>query len=132
MNLTPGFIGKRLFNIGWKYKEGINLEYARRFKAEIGLPVIANGGFQQKDFIESALSEDKCDLVSMARSLIANPDLVNLFESGKSEPDRPCTFCNRCAARTATSPLGCYEPARFDSMAEMQDQIMAWNQPDTV
>ena len=66
----------------------------------------------------------------MARALIANPDLVRQFEAGRSEPEVPCTYCNRCAARTATSPLGCYEPARFASYPAMQEQIMAWNRSD--
>jgi 2,4-dienoyl-CoA reductase (NADPH2) len=130
LNILPRFIAKMLFNIGWKYKQGINLEYARKFREEVALPIIANGGFQQKDFIENALKENKCDLVSMARELIANPNLVREFEAGKNEPDVPCTLCNRCAGRTATSPLGCYEPARFSSIEEMQEQIMAWNKPD--
>ena len=130
LNILPNFVAKRLFNIGWKYKQGINLEYADRFKKEIGLPIIANGGFKQMDFIENALSQNKCDLVAMARALIANPNIVKDFETGKNEPDIPCTYCNKCAGRTATSPLGCYEPDRFSSIEEMEKQIMDWNSPD--
>ena len=92
--------------------------------------MIANGGFQRRQTIEGALRDGKCDLVAMARALIANPDLVRQFEAGRSEPEVPCTYCNRCAARTATSPLGCYEPARFANYPAMQEQIMAWNRSD--
>jgi len=131
LNMLPDFIGKPLFNIGWRYQEGISLPCAARFKREVGLPVIANGGFQNGNFIAAALRDEKCDFVSMARALIANPDLVLRFAAGRMEPEADkCTYCNRCAGRTATSPLGCYEPKRFASLDAMQDQIMAWNTPD--
>jgi 2,4-dienoyl-CoA reductase (NADPH2) len=129
LNTIPAFIGRPLFNIGWRYEEGISLPYAERFKREVGLPVIANGGFQQRDFIEDALKDGKCDFVSMARALIANPELPRIYKE-RSMPANKCTHCNRCAARTATSPLGCYEPKRFRSMKALQDQIMDWNRPD--
>ena len=130
IDLLPRFLAGALLGIGWKYREAINLDYAAEFKRKIGLPVIANGGFQRRAVIEAALQKGKCDLVAMARALIANPDLLRQFQAGLNEPAVPCTFCNRCAARTATSPLGCYEPARFPSVAAMQDQIMAWNRGD--
>ena len=128
LNVIPAAVLRPLCNIGWRYEEGSNLPYAETFRREIGLPVIANGGFQNQAVIESALADGKCDFVSMARALIANPDLVKQFGAGR-KPDRPCTHCNRCAGRTATSPLGCYEPERFASLKEMEDQIMDWNRP---
>lgn len=127
-NLLPAPIARVLFNIGWKYKEGIALEYADRFRNETGVPVIANGGFQNQAFIQSALDQGKADFVSMARALIANPDLLRHFAANR-KPEKPCTHCNRCAARTATSPLGCYEIDRFPSLQAMHDQIMEWNNP---
>ena len=128
-NLVPPPIARPLCNIGWRYEEGSNLPYAATFRREVGLPVIANGGFQNLRFIEGALQDGKCDFVSMARALIANPDMVNQFRGGR-QPNRPCTHCNRCAARTATSPLGCYDRGRFASLEEMEKQIMEWNRPD--
>jgi hypothetical protein len=108
--------------------EGISLPYADIFRRKIGLPVIANGGFEKPSVHRGRLADWKCEFVSMARALIANPDLPKFFADGHA-PERPCTHCNRCAARAATSPLGCYEPVRFPSRAAMQDQIMDWNRP---
>lgn len=127
LNLIPSALANPLFNIGWRKHEGISLGYAKAFKTEVGLPVIANGGFQQRPGIESALGT--CDFVSMARALIATPDLVRRFERGEEGPERDCTFCNRCCARTPTSPLGCYEPERFPSRQAMVDQILGLNAP---
>jgi 2,4-dienoyl-CoA reductase-like NADH-dependent reductase (Old Yellow Enzyme family) len=127
LNLIPRPILKSVFGAGWTYREGNNLEDARAFKLRTGLPVIANGGFQHRSAVEGALSSGSCDFVSMARALLANPDLPKLFEDGVEGPERPCTYCNRCAVRTTMFPLGCYEPARFASTAEMEAQILEWS-----
>ncbi|MEO8304986.1 MAG: NADH:flavin oxidoreductase [Betaproteobacteria bacterium] len=130
LNAMPTRLARWILNLGWTYRPGINLDFAKIFKRETGVPVIANGGFQEKVFIENALDSSGCDMVSMARALIANPDLLEMFQAGKNFPDRPCSHCNRCVGRTVTSPLGCYDQRRFASLKDMQDQIMAWNHPD--
>jgi 2,4-dienoyl-CoA reductase (NADPH2) len=130
LNLVPRVIARPLLNVGWRRTEGVSLAEAAKFKCEVGLPVITNGGYQSRAGIEAAL--EKCDFVSMARALIATPNLVERYRAGEPSPGQgqACTFCNRCCARTATSPLGCYEPERFISPREMIAQIMAFNTPD--
>lgn len=127
LNGFPKAILKRVTSIGWNYTEAINLPDARRFRAEIGLPVIANGGFQPRSVIEAALSSGGCDLVSMARPLLADPDRRELFRAGREGPDRPCTFGNRCPVRTTLFPLGCYDPSRFAPQDGMEAQILNWS-----
>lgn len=127
LNLLPTFLARWLMNLGWKYEPGINLAHAQRFRREVGLPVIVNGGFQDRPLIERAL--EGCDMVSMARAIIASPGLIHDFKAGKDRPDNPCTFCNKCVGRTASSPLGCYDETRFPSVEAMQDQILEWNRP---
>jgi len=61
--------------------------------------------------------------------LLANPNLVRLFQEGVNEPSNPCSFCSECCARTAVLPLGCYDRRRFKSQDEMADQIMALSSP---
>ena len=131
LNVLPTALLDRLLSLGWTTGEAANLRDARRFRDEVGLPVIANGGFQRRSVVQNALDSGACDLLSMARPLLANPDLIELFRQGRELPDRPCTFCNRCAVRTTLYPLGCYEPLRFDSDAEMEAQILDWSaRPD--
>ncbi|MBK6619515.1 MAG: hypothetical protein IPG32_01020 [Saprospirales bacterium] len=43
-NSVPEFILHPLINIGWKDTPAISADDARRFRDEVGLPVIANGG----------------------------------------------------------------------------------------
>jgi 2,4-dienoyl-CoA reductase (NADPH2) len=131
LNVIPKSVLKRITALGWRYEEALNLPDARRFRQEIGLPIIANGGFQHRSVVEDALASGGCDLVSMARPLLANPHLPELFRAGAEEPERPCTFCNRCSVRTTLFPLGCYDPSRFESQAEMEAQILNWSaRPD--
>src|ERR671925_320926 len=72
--------------------EGINLADARAVKQAVSIPVVCTGGFQTASVIADAIDRGDCDGVTIARGLIANPDLVRLFEQGHDSPPRPCTF----------------------------------------
>jgi 2,4-dienoyl-CoA reductase-like NADH-dependent reductase (Old Yellow Enzyme family) len=146
-SIVPGKLAlNRLLNLGWRqpYPPAdpvnmvTNLDDAREFKRRVGIPVIVNGGFQRAEHIQEALRT--CDLVSMARPLLANPDLPRLFEAGQ-RPKAPCTFCNRCSILTTVVPLGCYDVDRFrlddegrvrtpdEALKAMQEQIETFNRP---
>ena len=127
VNAMPDAMARAVLGIGWRYKPAVNVDLAQRFKQAVNIPIIANGGFQKRDLIEATLCAQKCDMISIARPLLANPDLLEVFQAGKNEPDNPCTFCNRCCTRTAVLPLGCYEPLRFASQEEMEQQILQWS-----
>ncbi|MEQ1746987.1 MAG: NADH:flavin oxidoreductase [Saprospiraceae bacterium] len=128
-NMVPEFILGPLANIGWKDTPAVSADDAQRFRDEVGLPVIANGGFQDRAVIEDTLQAGKADLIAMARPLLANVDLVQQFRRGVNVPDNPCSHCNRCPVRTANFPLGCYDQSRFGSQAEMEAQILKWSEP---
>jgi 2,4-dienoyl-CoA reductase (NADPH2) len=146
VNLLPSW----LLGIGWTYREAGNAEVAGRFRAALSkpgeppFPIIANGGFQRRDRIERALGgvpaqadrpaqTPECDLVAMARPLLANPDLIRQYRSGRNEPANPCSFCSLCCTRTAVMPLGCYDIRRFQhddpekAQDRMEAQIVAWS-----
>jgi 2,4-dienoyl-CoA reductase (NADPH2) len=108
-----------LFQLFWNRTkpalvEGINAAAAREIRRNVGVPVICTGGFQTASVIRRHLAEGSCDAVSIARSLVANPNLVQLFAEGKDRPDEPCTYCNKCLVNAIKNPLGCYEVSRFD------------------
>jgi 2,4-dienoyl-CoA reductase (NADPH2) len=126
-NSIPNAILGPVANTGWRVAPGISADDARQFREHTGLPVIANGGFQERELIERTLREGKADMVAMARPLLANVNLVKLFRQGINKPENPCTYCNRCPVRTANFPLGCYDPSRFSSQDEMEEQIMSWS-----
>lgn len=126
----PRPLVRAVFGVGWRARPAVNAAHAKVFRDAIGLPVIANGGFDSRRGIEDALAGGQCDLVAMARPLLATPDLVRQFARGVDRPERPCTHCNACSVATAVLPLGCYDRSRFDSQAAMEAQIVAWSSPD--
>jgi len=102
---------------------------AYAIKQSVGIPVICTGGFQTASVVRDALNRGVCDGVSIARSLIADNDLVELWRRGYDRAPRPCTYCNKCLANATENPLGCYEESRFDSREEMVAQIMSVFEP---
>jgi 2,4-dienoyl-CoA reductase (NADPH2) len=130
LNALPTPLARWIMSLGWQYRPALNLAHALEFKKTVGLVTIVNGGFQERSTIADALGPGRCDMVSMARALIANPDLVDQFRNGVEKPAAPCSYCNRCIGRTPTSPLGCYDERRFASHQAMVDEILRWNQAD--
>lgn len=66
--------------------EGINLDDARAVKQAVSVPVLCTGGFQTASVIRSAIADGSVDGVSMARTLMANPDLPLMFAQGLDRP----------------------------------------------
>lgn len=121
-----GVLPKWLLSIGWEYTPAANAHFAQMFKDAIGLPVIANGGFEKRSEINDAL-RTQCDMVALGRALLANPDLLEQYERdpARDAPDVPCTWCSLCCTRTAVMPLGCYDITRFgrDDDVTRQDRM---------
>jgi 2,4-dienoyl-CoA reductase (NADPH2) len=126
LDVIPRPLLQAIFGIGWGFVPANNAAHAKIFRERTGLPVIANGGFEKRALIEEALTGGACDLVSMARPLLANPNLLRWLEAD-AEPPRPCSHCNRCSIATGVLPLGCYDRRRFASQDEMEAQILWWS-----
>ncbi|MEH2335399.1 NADH:flavin oxidoreductase [Nostoc sp.] len=105
--------------------QGRNLLDAREIKKHVNIPVLCTGGLQQASYIRQAINDHYCDGVTMARTLIANNDLVKSFKTGKDLADKPCTYCNKCLLNVIENPLGCYEQDRFNSYEEMMEEVMS-------
>jgi 2,4-dienoyl-CoA reductase (NADPH2) len=105
--------------------EGISLDEARAIKAAVTVPVISTGGYQTASFVRDAIASGAIDAVAIARSLVANNDLVEQWKSGRDQPERPCTYCNKCLVNAPKNPMGCYEEARYPSRDAMVAEIMS-------
>jgi 2,4-dienoyl-CoA reductase (NADPH2) len=105
--------------------EGMNEHDAAAVRAGSGLPVFCVGGWQSAVRIRAALRAGRCDVASIARGLLANPDLAERFAAGQDAPERPCTYCNKCLVHALLQPLACWEEARFDSREQMFEQAYA-------
>jgi len=120
----------RIFKWWWERPsrrgvEGINLPLAKAVKEAVSVPVICAGGFQTQSVISQAVADGACDAVSIARPLLANPDLPLLFAEGLDKAPKPCTYCNKCLVNFIENPLGCYEESRYASPEEMVRTILA-------
>jgi 2,4-dienoyl-CoA reductase-like NADH-dependent reductase (Old Yellow Enzyme family) len=125
---------KQIFRRRWERAtgdviEGINLPDARAIKKAVSIPVLCTGGFQTASVIRRAINDGDCDAVTIARPLIANNDLVEMFARGLDRPPSPCTYCNKCLVNVVENPLGCYEESRYASREEMVREIMSVYEP---
>ena len=130
IDLLPTAVAKKVLGRGWRFKPAANADFAASIRQVVKIPVIANGGFQDRDVIDGALKANKCDMIAIARPLLANPDLLDQFGKGAKRPENPCTYCSLCCASTAVFPLGCYDQSRFGTPEKMMNQILAWCSPN--
>jgi 2,4-dienoyl-CoA reductase (NADPH2) len=124
----------RLYQDAWNRArgdtiEGISLPDSAAIRRAVGIPVICTGGFQTASVIRDAITRGDCDAVSIARPLVANNDLVQMFARGLDRAPKPCTYCNKCLVNVLENPLGCYEESRYDSREQMIAQIMSVFEP---
>lgn len=89
-----------------KAKEAYFLEGAREIKKQIEAPVIVVGGIRSFSKIEEILERGEADLVSMARPLIRQPDLPNIWLSGGADR-ATCISCNACFP-AGNQPTACH------------------------
>ncbi len=89
-----------------------------RIKAATRLPVIATNRFNAPDGAEALLASGDADLVSMARPLLADPDLPRKAAEGRESEINTCIACNQgCLDRVfenkratcLVNPLAAYE-----------------------
>jgi 2,4-dienoyl-CoA reductase-like NADH-dependent reductase (Old Yellow Enzyme family) len=131
LNGLPAPIAKAVLGLGWHFVPAANAAFAKAFREQVGLPVIANGGFQEREVMERELERGACDLIAIGRPLLANPDLLKIFyedtDRAGRKPPKPCTWCSLCCTRTAVLPLGCYDLSRFETPEAMERQILAFS-----
>jgi len=104
--------------------EGRTLPDAEAVKRAVGVPVLCAGGFQTASVIRKAIVLGQVDGVTMARTVLANPNLPKMFAEGLDQAPRPCTYCNKCLVNFVENPLGCYDESRFESREQMIEEIM--------
>jgi 2,4-dienoyl-CoA reductase-like NADH-dependent reductase (Old Yellow Enzyme family) len=112
--------------------QGRNLHDAAHIKANVNIPVICTGGFQQASLVRQAIESQMCDGVSMARMLIANNNLPQQWQTGQDLAERPCTYCNKCLLNVLENPLGCYDERRFNGDRErLLQEVLTVFKPGT-
>lgn len=85
-----------------------NVSYAHEIKKSVNIPVIVVGGIKTLNSINSILSENKADFVSMSRPFIIEPNIVKKFEDG-TQTESKCIDCNYCGIAQEENSLRCYK-----------------------
>ena len=92
-----------------------------------GIPRMLTGRFRTLEEVEQVLRTGECDLVSMVRAHIADPDLVRKTRDGRGSEVRPCIGCNQgCVARTSgvDARLGCTVNPAVGREKEYADDVI--------
>lgn len=91
-------------NCGYNSRPGVHpcLDWAKQLReAGFEKTIAVNGGFGEPDEMEAILNEGYVDVISIGRSLRAEPRLIQKLRSeGKEEPT-PCLLCNKCHTHPA-------------------------------
>ncbi len=90
-------------------EKGLYRPYAKLMKDHVGVPIICAGRMDTPKMAEEAIETGMCDVISLGRPLLADPDYVSKLQRGDVESIRPCISCHEgCMGRVQTySALNC-------------------------
>lgn len=81
-------------------KKGLYIPYAKMVKDVVDVPVLCAGRMDDPDLAVKAVEDGACDIVSLGRPLLADPDYVNKLRADKIASIRPCLSCQEgCMGR---------------------------------
>ena len=81
-------------------KKGLFRPYCKMVKEAVDVPVLCAGRMDNPEMASEAVEAGECDIVSLGRPLLADPDYVNKLRAGKWEQIRPCISCQEgCMGR---------------------------------
>lgn len=86
------------------FKRGYNVHFAEHFKKALKVPVATVGSLDMA-LAGEIIDQKRADVVSMIRSVIADPHCVNKARKAMGDAIRPCIRCNLCIHRTHYCPL---------------------------
>lgn len=90
----------------FRFSECYFLDDAKRFRAELKLPLIYVGGLVSREGIEKALDAG-FECVQMARALVNDPSFVNKLREGDMSTRSECDHRNYCIARMYSVDMKC-------------------------
>ena len=98
--------------------KGLYRPYAKLMKETVDVPIMCAGRMDNPDMALDAVENGTCDIISLGRPLLADPDYVNKLRSNNLKSIRPCISCQEgCMGRIqhysmlncAVNPQACKE-----------------------
>ena len=94
-NVTGGWHETRIPQLTMCVPHRAYVYLAQGIKSAVSIPVLASNRINDPHTGEEVLRNGEADLVTMARGLIADPDLPNKAKEGKSDLIYHCIACNQ-------------------------------------
>lgn len=114
-------------------EKGLYIPYAKMVREAVDVPVICAGRMDDPELALKALNEGACDIISLGRPLLADPEYVNKLAAGHTAAIRPCISCQEgCMGRIqeysalncAVNPQACCERSERLVPAPRQKRIL--------
>ena len=84
------------------------MDYAAEVKKHLHIPVAVVGMITTLEEAEDIIASGKADIVAMAKSFMADGDIIHKSLAGESTEVRPCTRCDLCGnANTYGTAMSC-------------------------
>ncbi len=81
-------------------KKGLYREYGKMVKDVVNIPVILAGRMDNPDMAAESIEAGECDMISLGRPTLADPEIVNKIRTGREKEIRPCISCQEgCMGR---------------------------------
>lgn len=92
-----------------------------RLRKKLTVPLITSNRINMPEVAEAVLARGDADLISMARPMLADPEIVNKARDGREDEINTCIGCNQaCLDHTFTGqPTSCLVNARACRETEM-------------
>ncbi|MCZ8015489.1 MAG: NADPH-dependent 2,4-dienoyl-CoA reductase [Limnobacter sp.] len=107
-------------------------ELTARLRKEIKIPVIASNRINKPEVAEQLLADGACDMVSMARPLLADPEFAIKAKEGRADEINVCIACNQACldhtfslkrASCLVNPRACHETEIVDQPLTRKKKI---------
>ncbi|MEO7107280.1 MAG: NADPH-dependent 2,4-dienoyl-CoA reductase, partial [Rhodoferax sp.] len=118
INTGIGWHEARIPTIATKVPRAAFAWVTQRLKGHVGIPLVATNRINTPEVADRLLADGFCDMVSMARPFLADPNFVRKAAEGKADEINTCIGCNQaCLDHTfggkitscLVNPRACHE-----------------------
>jgi 2,4-dienoyl-CoA reductase (NADPH2) len=118
LNTGIGWHEARIPTIATKVPRAAWAWVTRQLKGKVTIPLVATNRINTPEMAEQLLADGFCDLISMARPFLADPQFMQKAAAGKADEINTCIGCNQaCLDHTfagkitscLVNPRACYE-----------------------
>ncbi|MEB0138993.1 MULTISPECIES: NADPH-dependent 2,4-dienoyl-CoA reductase [unclassified Undibacterium] len=124
INTGIGWHEARIPTIATKVPRAAFAWVTQKLKQHVSIPLVATNRINTPEIAEQLLADNFCDMVSMARPLLADPLFMRKAEQGRADEINTCIGCNQaCLDHTfggkvtscLVNPRACHETELIDA-----------------